>query len=102
MYEDELVAELQRVSDKPAERSQYILMERLRPPITTNYLVKHDEDVPTKCDTVSELGVFGYYLRYGVSKDYIPHDVVSTLLQLVDVQTTLYQRQNDIVRLLGS
>lgn len=66
MYDDELVAELQRVSGKPDERSQYILMERLRPPITTNYTVKHDEVVPTAIDTVSELGVFGYHLRYSL------------------------------------
>lgn len=62
MYDDEMVAELHKISD-PVERSQYILMQRIRPPVARNYIVHHQTTTPAPCDTVSELGVFGVFMR---------------------------------------
>lgn len=62
MYGDDIVKELNRISD-PLERSQYILMERIRPPLQRNYMVERETVLPTLTDTVSEYGIFGVYLR---------------------------------------
>ena len=63
MYEDELVKELNRVTD-PAERSQYILMDRIFPPAVKNYIVQVNLEKPTLAETVTELGIFGVFIRY--------------------------------------
>ena len=60
-----MVAELERIS--PVERSQYILMERIRPPVVKNLMVQYDTEVPALVDTVTEYGIFGVYLRYKIS-----------------------------------
>ena len=59
-----MVAELKRVANDPQERCQYILMERIRPPIFTNYFVRADQPHPVKAEMVSEMGVLGYILRF--------------------------------------
>lgn len=43
------------------ERSAWILMERIQPPITSGYVIRKDsgKDIPDKIDLISELGVFG-------------------------------------------
>jgi glutathione synthase len=41
-----------------AEREAYILMEMIKPPITTNYMVRPGQEV-MKIKCVSELGIFG-------------------------------------------
>lgn len=43
------------------ERSAWILMERIHPPITSGYVIRKDsgKDVPDKIDLISELGIFG-------------------------------------------
>ena len=64
MYDNEMVAELKRVANDPQERCQYILMERIRPPIFTNYFVRADQPHPVKAEMVSEMGVLGYTLRF--------------------------------------
>ena len=63
LYDDELVAELKRVADKPMERSQYILMERIRPPVIGNYIVRPDSLEPIALESASELGIHGFILR---------------------------------------
>lgn len=63
MYDNDMVTELKRITD-PVERSQYILMERVQPPIVKNYIVHVDHDKPSLADTVTELGVFGVFIRY--------------------------------------
>ena len=60
MYEEDLVTELKRVT--PAERSQYILMERIQPPSAKNYIVHINFDRPQLTDTVTELGIFGVFI----------------------------------------
>ena len=66
LYDEEMIQELQRVSDKPEERSQYILMERIRPPVVQNYLIHHDmkKGTPDLDETIAELGIFGVHIRY--------------------------------------
>ena len=63
MYEDELVKELNRVTDLE-ERSQYILMDRIFPPAVQNYIVQVNFEKPTLAETVTELGIFGVFIRY--------------------------------------
>lgn len=42
------------------ERSAWILMERIFPPITKGYIIRpHDTGSPSIIDLVSELGIFG-------------------------------------------
>lgn len=42
------------------ERTAYILMERIHPPISKSYLVRPgDEDIPDLVDVISELGIYG-------------------------------------------
>jgi len=65
LYDEEMINELKRVSDKPDERSQYILMERIRPPVVHNYLIHHDmkkETHPVLDETIAELGIFGVHI----------------------------------------
>ena len=62
MYDDELASELRRLTD-PLERSQYILMERVMPPVVKNYIVHVNFEKPALADTICELGVFGYMIR---------------------------------------
>ena len=40
------------------ERDAYILMEMIKPPILTNYMVRPGQEV-SMVKTVSELGIFG-------------------------------------------
>jgi len=83
MYDEEIVKELQRVTD-PLERSQYILMERVTPPTLKNYIVHVDFKEPLKADTVAELGVFGYILCDG--DRVIENEVAGHLLRTKDIQ----------------
>jgi len=46
----------------PAERAQYILMDKIRSPSFTNYFVTKDEE-PISAEVGSELGVAGVYIR---------------------------------------
>lgn len=62
MYDGELVKELKRVEHDSLVRSQYILMERILPPVVKNYIVHYNNDMPSAADTVTELGVFGYLI----------------------------------------
>lgn len=42
------------------ERTAWILMERINPPISTGYMIRPGEvDIPELTDFVSELGIFG-------------------------------------------
>ena len=63
MYDTEMVEELNRVTD-PVERSQYILMERVNAPVVKNYIVHINFEKPKIAETVTELGIFGVFIRY--------------------------------------
>ena len=43
------------------ERNAYILMDRIRPPITTNYMIRPGQE-PQLVNVISELGIFGYVI----------------------------------------
>ena len=43
------------------ERNAYILMDRIHPPVTTNYMVRPGAET-AMVDVISELGMFGYVL----------------------------------------
>jgi len=44
------------------ERNAYILMDRISPPITTNYVVRPGNKGAQKVDVINELGIFGYVI----------------------------------------
>eukprot|EP00088_Acartia_fossae_P025270 TRINITY_DN2609_c0_g1_i4.p1 TRINITY_DN2609_c0_g1~~TRINITY_DN2609_c0_g1_i4.p1 ORF type:complete len:486 (+),score=130.91 TRINITY_DN2609_c0_g1_i4:292-1749(+) len=44
------------------ERSAYILMDRISPPIIKNYMVRPGSQEPILADCISELGIFGYVI----------------------------------------
>ena len=51
---------LEKIADSD-ERSAYILMDMIEPPITTNYMVRPGE-APLLAKCISELGIFGYVI----------------------------------------
>ncbi|XP_069994033.1 glutathione synthetase isoform X4 [Penaeus vannamei] len=57
MYGDEIKEFLEKVKDTPA-REAYILMDKIRPPMQHNYLVRGGTEVKLS-EVVSELGIFG-------------------------------------------
>ena len=44
------------------ERNAYILMDRIHPPITQNYMVRPGWPKGILKDVISELGIFGYLI----------------------------------------
>ncbi|XP_042237831.1 glutathione synthetase-like isoform X2 [Homarus americanus] len=59
-YGDEIRTVLEKMKDS-SEREAYILMDRIRPPVQHNYLVRPHESVKL-VEVVSELGIFGVVL----------------------------------------
>ncbi|XP_065064236.1 glutathione synthetase-like [Rhopilema esculentum] len=57
-YGEELVSVLKAIKD-PVERSQYILMDKVNPPVYKNFIVHIEFDRPKLLDVVNEIGVFG-------------------------------------------
>ena len=45
------------------QRSQFILMDLIRPPVFQNYIVRAEQRDPELADVISELGVFGVLIR---------------------------------------
>lgn len=41
------------------ERSAWILMDRITPPLQSNYMIRPGQDIKEPVDLVSELGIFG-------------------------------------------
>ncbi|KAJ7331892.1 hypothetical protein JRQ81_014072 [Phrynocephalus forsythii] len=63
LYGDELKQALEKIKDSP-ERTSYILMDKIKPLPTLNYLLRaHSPLKMAEC--VSELGIFGAYVRQG-------------------------------------
>ena len=58
-----MVDELRRIHNDAEERSQYILMERIRPPVVHNYIVRPESFKPMESEIVSELGILGVIMR---------------------------------------
>ncbi|CAH1780470.1 unnamed protein product, partial [Owenia fusiformis] len=57
LFGDDIKDLLSKIKDSN-ERTQYILMEKIRPPVFKNYAVRADESVAL-WDMVSELGIYG-------------------------------------------
>jgi len=60
VYGDDIKPFLEKIKDSE-ERNAYILMDRIQPPVTTNYMVRPGQK-PQLVDVISELGIFGYVI----------------------------------------
>ena len=60
MYGEDIKPFLEKIKDSE-ERNAYILMDRIQPPVTTNYMVRPGKK-PQLVDVISELGIFGYVI----------------------------------------
>jgi len=60
IYGDDIKPFLEKIKDSD-ERNAYILMDRIQPPVTTNYMVRPGKE-PMMVDVISELGIFGYVI----------------------------------------
>lgn len=61
LYGEELRQVLEKIKDSP-ERTSYILMDKIQPQPTRNYLLRaHSPLKASEC--ISELGIFGVYVR---------------------------------------
>lgn len=51
------------LSKEDGSRTQYVLMEKIRPPVLKNYIVQVHKDKIEEEDVVCEFGVFGVVIR---------------------------------------
>ncbi|KXJ22127.1 Glutathione synthetase [Exaiptasia diaphana] len=49
----------------PVDRSQFILMDRIRSPLVKNYIIRPELDKPLLADVLSEFGTFGILISLG-------------------------------------
>ena len=63
VYGDDIKPFLENIKNSE-ERNAYILMDRIQPPVTTNYMVRPDGQPAKLVDVISELGIFGYVIGY--------------------------------------
>jgi len=61
VYGDDIVPFLEKIRNS-SERDAYILMDRIYPPKTTNYMVRPGWKEPKMTEVISELGIFGYII----------------------------------------
>jgi len=60
VYGEDIKPFLENIKDSE-ERNAYILMDRIQPPVTKNYMVRPGQK-PRLVDVISELGIFGYVI----------------------------------------
>jgi len=60
VYGEDIKDYLSKLGDSE-ERNAYILMDRIAPPVSKNYMVRPGQD-PEMVEVVSELGIFGYVI----------------------------------------
>ena len=60
MYGADIKPFLENIKDSE-ERNAFILMDRIQPPVTTNYMVRPGQNAKL-VDVISELGIFGYVI----------------------------------------
>ncbi|KAF7210373.1 glutathione synthetase [Nothobranchius furzeri] len=77
IYGSEIIQVLEKVKDS-SERMAYILMDKINPAPVQNYLLRRDAPLAVS-SCVSELGVFGAYVRQG--KDLLMNECVGHLLR---------------------
>ena len=61
IYGTDIVSFLSNMKDAD-ERNAYILMDRLNPPVTSNYIVRPGVNGADMVKVNSELGIFGYLI----------------------------------------
>lgn len=61
-YGAEVHQQLKRLSGSE-ERGAYILMDRVRPPVQQSFLLRHEAASLAPVASISELGVYGVYVR---------------------------------------
>ncbi len=61
VYGQDIVPFLEKIKDD-TERNAYILMDRISPPITMNYLIRPGSKEASLVKVISELGIFGYLI----------------------------------------
>ncbi|CAI5778034.1 glutathione synthetase isoform X1 [Podarcis lilfordi] len=82
LYGEELKQVLEKIKDSP-ERTSYILMDKIKPLPALNYLLRaHSPLKVSEC--VSELGIFGVYVRLG--QDLVVNKHVGHLLRTKAVE----------------
>lgn len=64
IFGDDIVKTLTSTVDVK-ERSKFILMEKIKPPIVKNYIVRAELPKPVLADVLSEIGCFGILLNRG-------------------------------------
>jgi len=60
VYGEDIRPFLQDIKDSD-ERNAFILMDRIQPPVTSNYMVRPGQP-PSYVEVISELGIFGYVI----------------------------------------
>jgi len=78
VYGEEIKPFLENIRESP-ERNAYILMDRIHPPVTKNYMVRPLEAEARYCDVISELGIFGYII--GDEKQIFENEQVGHMLR---------------------
>ncbi|CAH1270824.1 GSS [Branchiostoma lanceolatum] len=63
IFGDDIPAALNNMAD-PKERTAYVVMDRVRPAVVSNYMVRPGRD-PALTEAVSELGIFGVFIGKG-------------------------------------
>jgi len=61
VYGEDIKPFLENIRDSD-EREAFILMDRIKPPVTKNYMVRPGHEEPMLVDVISELGIFGYVI----------------------------------------
>uniref|UniRef100_A0A8C8SGR6 Glutathione synthetase n=1 Tax=Pelusios castaneus TaxID=367368 RepID=A0A8C8SGR6_9SAUR len=82
LYGEELKQLLEKIKDSP-ERTSYILMDKIKPQPSVNYLLRAHGPLKI-ADCISELGIFGVYIRQG--KDMVLNKHVGHLLRTKAVE----------------
>ena len=62
IYGEGIVTTLKDTADIK-ERSKFILMDKIQPPVTKNYIVRAELPKPVLADVISEIGFYGILIR---------------------------------------
>jgi hypothetical protein len=66
--------------DNPTERAQYVLMERIHPPRTTNYILRNSQLTRVN-NLVSELGIYSVFLKKVGQDSFLLNNAAGYLLR---------------------
>lgn len=62
IFGEDIVKTLEGTADIK-ERSKFILMDKIQPPVSKNYIVRAELPQPVLADVISELGFYGILIR---------------------------------------